>query len=485
MDISMSDFQSEKRVILDQIAKTPNNSEAMLTLAKLYLTQGMLSEAKELLRVVTELHPNSPELQNNMGAILFRQKFLEEAYDCFVQALNLKPDYFDAMYNLALVFKAQKKDEDAAASLLAILSANPGHAQAYLLLGKIFLERKQFDRADQWFQEAIHYHPEDADLFESIVVNFLMYDRVQEAKPYCEKLLKLKPGSPNVLYDLGVISTRLHEPERAKNYYLAVLKINPNHFATLNNLAVLYLEQQNFAAAKFYFEQALTHDPENQSIQYSLHAISGGKQFGDAPKAYIQSLFDSYSSHYEIHLTEGLEYVVPQTLKQIVSEKLNPLAAQWKILDLGCGTGLCGHYFKEYATNLMGVDLSPKMIELAKGKGCYDELIEAENSEYLSKQKDRFNLILAADVFIYQGDLWKILIACFKALAGDGLLAFSVEINKEDGFALQKTGRFSHAKSYIEALASKIGFKILVSEIHNTRIQRTDQLQGYYFILQK
>jgi ubiquinone/menaquinone biosynthesis C-methylase UbiE len=39
-----------------------------------------------------------------------------------------------------------------------------------------------------------------------------------------------------------------------------------------------------------------------------------------------------------------------------------------EILDLGCGTGLCGAWFTDYSARLVGVDLSPKMIEVAKKK---------------------------------------------------------------------------------------------------------------------
>lgn len=44
------------------------------------------------------------------------------------------------------------------------------------------------------------------------------------------------------------------------------------------------------------------------------------------------------------------------------------------ILDLGCGTGLIGSWFKDYARKLVGVDVSPTMLDMATKKGCYHEL---------------------------------------------------------------------------------------------------------------
>lgn len=44
------------------------------------------------------------------------------------------------------------------------------------------------------------------------------------------------------------------------------------------------------------------------------------------------------------------------------------------ILDLGCGTGLIGSWFKDYARKIVGVDVSPTMLDMATKKGCYHEL---------------------------------------------------------------------------------------------------------------
>lgn len=42
---------------------------------------------------------------------------------------------------------------------------------------------------------------------------------------------------------------------------------------------------------------------------------------------------------------------------------LKYLNKSMRILDLGCGTGLCGAWFTDYAKDLVGVDISPNMIE--------------------------------------------------------------------------------------------------------------------------
>ena len=77
-------------------------------------------------------------------------------------------------------------------------------------------------------------------------------------------------------------------------------------------------------------------------------------------------------------------------------------AGKGKALEsiLGCGTGLCGIYFRDLAKELIGVDLIPKMLEKAKTLGAYDSLFVADALEYLNRAAlENFDLIIAADVF--------------------------------------------------------------------------------------
>lgn len=77
------------------------------------------------------------------------------------------------------------------------------------------------------------------------------------------------------------------------------------------------------------------------------------------------------------------------------------------ILDLGCGTGLAGAWLKDYARTLVGVDISDKMVSIAKKKGLYEELHVNSIQNFLNKLdgNKNFDLVVAADVLSYIGDL--------------------------------------------------------------------------------
>src|SRR5690606_29734993 len=95
----------------------------------------------------------------------------------------------------------------------------------------------------------------------------------------------------------------------------------------------------------------------------------------------------------------------PELLWEAVEPLIGDRTGELNVLDLGCGTGLTGAAFRAVAGRLVGVDLSPRMLGYAQQRGVYDELQQCDLVEFLQSTDERFDLIVAADVLIYLGDL--------------------------------------------------------------------------------
>jgi predicted TPR repeat methyltransferase len=127
--------------------------------------------------------------------------------------------------------------------------------------------------------------------------------------------------------------------------------------------------------------------------------------------AYVRRLFDQYADRYDNALTEQLAYRGPQLLLAAVSGVMGAAGRAVRfasVLDLGCGTGLCGAAFRQHADWLAGVDLSPAMIAQAAAKGSYERLAVGEIETFLADEAahaQKYDLVLAADVFVYLNDL--------------------------------------------------------------------------------
>jgi predicted TPR repeat methyltransferase len=176
------------------------------------------------------------------------------------------------------------------------------------------------------------------------------------------------------------------------------------------------------------------------------------------PPAFIRTLYDSYAPGFEASLVDALGYRGPDMLREAVLGHA-PFA---RVLDLGCGTGLMGVAIRPDAGWLAGCDLSPGMLRLAADKRVYDRLWEQDIAQ-MPQADAPYDLILAADVFIYLGALDAIIGWAASNLALGGLLAFTVEALAEGEVSLQPTSRYAHAAPYLMRVLTAAGFVPLLT----------------------
>lgn len=154
-----------------------------------------------------------------------------------------------------------------------------------------------------------------------------------------------------------------------------------------------------------------------------------------------------------------------------------------KVLDLGCGTGLVGGLLRPHAARLEGVDLSPVMAERARASGHYDAVQAADVVEHLQTSEARHDLVVAADLFIYIGDLDAVFAGVRRVLEPGGAFVFSVEAHRGDGFALRETLRYAHSEAYLRGLALRHGLAWLGCEACLLREEQRLGVDGWIVTL--
>jgi predicted TPR repeat methyltransferase len=148
-------------------------------------------------------------------------------------------------------------------------------------------------------------------------------------------------------------------------------------------------------------------------------------------------------------------------------------------LDLGCGTGLAGAAFRDCVEHLGGVDLSAGMIAQARTKGVYDALHVGNAVDHLREAPDRtFDLIVAADVLVYIGNLAPLFTQIARVLASGGLFALTAESNNGYGYFIGGDTRYAHSQKYIEATAGEVGLSVLLLDLASTRRNKRAVVPG-------
>src|SRR5262249_19007631 len=233
------------------------------------------------------------------------------------------------------------------------------------------------------------------------------------------------------------------------------------------------------------FHAASRADPDDyHGARLQLARLGAGAATPAMTEPYVRRLFDQYAGRYDAALTEHLHYRGPALLRDAVTSALARLGRPMhfaSLLDLGCGTGLAGAVFGPFAGRLVGVDLSQAMIARAEAKGVYDRLVVDNLSAFLVDeiaQAAKYDLILAADVFVYVNDLAAVLTDIARVLAPRGVVAFTVETHSGTGIALLPTLRFAHGEPYLRDAMAVAGLKLLALEQAAIRTEKGTPVAG-------
>jgi predicted TPR repeat methyltransferase len=259
---------------------------------------------------------------------------------------------------------------------------------------------------------------------------------------------------------------------------------NEDALAEAYNSALAHEKAGRFDEAAALYRKALEIDPaDHGGAAVRLASMGRGEAPAKAPDAYVMTLFDQHAEVFDSVLVDQLGYHVPEMLADMLPQFMPDGAA--RLLDLGCGTGLVGEALYDEVDHACGVDLAERMIELADEREVYDELYVAEVVNFLeTADVAPFELVVAADVLPYMGDLDRFFAAAAAKTTAGGYFAFSSETLPADVLAgrdymVGPHQRFAHAAAYIEARLAAHGFRQLLAEPITVRHEQGQPVPGY------
>jgi len=432
------------------LKESPRHIETHYNLANLYAQLTQWHSAITHYRLALKYCPDQPLIQYNLSIALLNADGFGEAIHLLRQVVTALPEHYDARHLLACTLMGAGEYAEAKTHFLAAITQKSDDAQTYFNLGVLSLYEQDLPAAQQYFTKAIYYQEDFTDAY----------------------------------YNLGVIAEYQAETEVAIKYFKQALHYDEQYFAAHYQLVLQYKNSDDTENAILHCEKALLLQPNNASLRYLRAVLTKETAITSAPDDYIQNLFDSYALYYDKHVA-GLAYNVPRYLREMVDEVIAPSKNPTeRIIDLGCGTGLSGYYFRDRAIRLVGVDLSARMLAVARKKEIYDALQEANLLAFLQQQTELVDMIIAADTLVYSGDLQAIFKECARLLNKEGLFVFSVEEGEKD-YQLLSSGRFAHDDHYIKALLAKNDLKIHNQRSAVIRLQQKAKINGLLYIVSR
>lgn len=265
-------------------------------------------------------------------------------------------------------------------------------------------------------------------------------------------------------------------------------KIDEPAVAEAYNRALELEEAGDIEGAAAALRAYLALDPDDcGGAAVRLAALGKAEVPARAPDAYVEVLFDQHADAFEDILVDQLGYDVPA----LVRRKLDALGLGpfKRMLDLGCGTGLAAEAMRDRVEEIIGIDISSRMLDVCEDKDVYEGLYCGEVEDFLAdNEEDGFDLITACDLLPYLGDLVPLLEGAAFNLVKGGFFAFSSEsLTTGSGrpFMVAPHQRFVHAADYVRTCLGDAGFELVCMDEINVRMQDGQPTPGHLVVARK
>ncbi|MAI78108.1 MAG: hypothetical protein CL917_04140 [Deltaproteobacteria bacterium] len=433
-----------------------NQTTELLAEGIAFHREGQLTKAEWKYAEILEIDPHHAESLHLLGVIANQLGDTKLATDRLQQSLELAPDQPRALNNLGNIHAEGGQHEDAIKCYTRAIELSPDYAQAFHNLGNVYGDRDCFVEAIASYNRAIELSSADND------------SRMA----------------------LGAVLERIGEFQKAIVQYQTAAQSDPDSLVPRHRLGAVFRKTGDLIRAANIYNELATLSPNDPVIQHLQAACGAAAVPEQASSGYVKATFDGLAAEFDDCLA-SLRYQVPEKLHAMLRETSTYQSSSGgrNVVDLGCGTGLCGSWLKDQANHLVGVDLSPEMLFQAREKDLYDDLVESELTEYLQQSDGNFDLLIAADTLIYLGNLRPLFSVAYDKLVVGGEFLFSVEKYPEEkpllDFCLRESGRYAHSESAITRWLSEAGFQCQKVTHTDLRQEASDAVTGLLLMAKK
>lgn len=339
---------------------------------------------------------------------------------------------------------AEGRIADAVIALKALMEEGRSGLLTRLLLARALMLSGEREGATEMARETVILHPGVAAAALALGETLFAEGKLPLAIAEFQRALRLDPALVKAKYFLGCAWLEAGEAERA------------------------------LAA----FDDLEDYEPADVLAQ----KIAEAKAMRAAPRSnprYVQHLFDQFSADYDARMIGHLAYRAPAIMRELAELVVSGPRENLDILDLGCGTGLAGVAFADWAARIDGLDLSPAMIEKARARGVYADLTVADLESFLESDGRLYDLIMAADTLVYLGDLSRVFAGAHARLKPGGFFLFTTEKKEGEGFELGPKRRWRHSERYLRELAEAAGQDIAGLMAASPRNEANVPVEGF------
>ena len=371
-----------------------------------------------------------------------------------------------------------------------ILRGRPNDPDALNYLGMLHFQRGDRARGIQMLRKSVGSAPGNPHAWVNLGNMLIGTGKDEEATTAYERATELAPDMWQGWFNRATCLQRLRRVPETMECLKRAIALKPDHDEAYERLGrILYWLGERQELAELYAAW-VAFNPDNPTARHMYAAAMGEEVPDRASDEFVRVTFDKFAESFDDNLKD-LGYRAPQLLADVLDRHLGPAdpSSQLDILDAGAGTGLCGPLLRQRARRLVGVDLSPAMLEKARARRTYDEIEVMELCAFMLGRPAAYDLVVSADTLCYFGALEEAVAAAAGCLRPAGRLAFTVERLETDDalatFRMGPHGRYLHAEHYLTAVLLSARFVLQEVSPAVLRSELGQGVQGFVVLAQR
>jgi putative PEP-CTERM system TPR-repeat lipoprotein len=308
------------RIAFQQAIKLqPENSKAIIHLARMELIEQGPQQAIDLLKKHLTLQPNNTQLIVELGDIYMISNQIEIALEQYQKAFDFDNHNAFTLSKLINYYFITGKYNKAEPILLAYLQKHPKDSKIKIKLGHLYGKLNQPLKSIETFSSAV---PDSADRTKTYMLLAqaqLKVDNRNEAIKSLNKAIAWDEKRIDPLLMLYPITLSQKDYARAEQVIYSVNKLIPEQDVADILLAQLFEEKQDYIKAELSYQAALNKSPSRKSTLGLFNALNQQQKYVkaqvliqkwliDNPKDIFAEIALAESYVYQDKLTESLDF---------------------------------------------------------------------------------------------------------------------------------------------------------------------------------
>lgn len=333
--------------------------------------------ALSLYKKALAVNPQSLTALLNVSTLYYELKKYDRAAEFAEKALEVKEGNFAALMNLGNVCYAKGEYKEALGYYQKLYELNPNSYNAIVNIANTSYNMSRFIQAIEFANMAIEKRPTSVEPYIIAGNSYIELFKNDEATGFLKKAAEIAPNSDWLCNSIANLFQKMGNWKQCLHYAWKAFALKGDKISADDHINFGYLlyeahdEKQDELVDKYLsrWEECF---PENPIVRHMSCAIRNIQEVPTTDLSYVKGLFDGFAPSFDEILHE-LDYKVPAMIADFLKDTLKTkLFKKRRILDLGCGTGLCAEALRAYFPNeeFFGVDVSEKMLEFA-GKKTY------------------------------------------------------------------------------------------------------------------